>query len=92
MDKVVVVSKLRKVWFSYNSKLVGGKKFFCLGYVVIDNIVVDFNIICLYIFYDDELCWLFWNILYCVRVEFILYELVMVSLNFFIEYLELRII
>lgn len=53
MDKVVVVSRLGKVWFRYNSKLVGGKKFFCLGYVVIDLvgyiIVVDFNNICLYI-------------------------------------------
>lgn len=50
MDKVVVVSKLGKVWFRYKSKLVGGEK---LGYVVIDLvgyiIVVDFNNICLYI-------------------------------------------
>lgn len=61
MDKVVVVSKLGKVWFRYNSKLVGGKKFFCLGYVVIDLvgyiIVVDFNNICLYILIC--LLWLF---------------------------------
>lgn len=52
-DKVIVVSKSGKVRFRYNSKPVRGKKPFCQGYVVTDNIVVDSNITRLHMNYVD---------------------------------------
>lgn len=58
-DKVVVVSKLGKVRFRYNSKPVGGEKPFCPGHVVTDSaghiIVVDSNNTCLHILNQDGL-------------------------------------